>query len=245
MARVRVGTSGYNYPHWRGKFYPADLPSQAWLEYYATRFDTVELNVTFYRLPLEKTFVNWFWATPPGFAFALKGSRLITHLKRLEGIEEEVGRFFSRAGRLEEKLAVVLWQLPPGLHADPTRLEAFCRILQKDRTASTARHAFEFRHRSWFTQPIYDLLRAYNCALCIADSPRWPQAEEITADFTYLRFHGAERLYSSCYTAEQLSSWAEKIKAWLAAGLDVYAYFNNDAQGHALGNAADLRGLVS
>lgn len=245
MARFCVGTSGYNYSHWRGRFYPEGLPSTDWIAYYAREFSTVELNVTFYRLPLAKTFANWYERTPSGFFFALKGSRLVTHLKRLAGVEETVCRFFERAAGLKEKLGVVLWQLPPGLKADGARLAAFCELLAADPVASNVRHAFEFRHQSWFVPEVYEILARHRHALCVADGPRWPKAREVTADFVYLRFHGSRKLYSSGYTSEELAGWAEQIRDWLDRGYDVYAYFNNDAEGYAVANARELRSLVA
>lgn len=244
MPGLFVGTSGYNYPHWRERFYPAGLPARRWLNYYATRFNTVELNVTFYRLPDARTFAGWYARTPAGFLFALKGSRLVTHLKRLENVDDAISKFFHAAGELREKLGVVLWQLPPGLHANTARLAAFCGLLYTNPVARNTRHAFEFRHQSWFVPEVYRILSAHNFALCIADAPRWPSAEEVTADFVYLRFHGGRRLYASCYTEDELASWARKVVRWLGEGRDVYAYFNNDAEGHAVANAETLHGLA-
>lgn len=245
MARLYLGTSGYNYSHWRGVFYPQGLPGTEWIRYYATQFNTVELNVTFYRLPLAKTFANWYERTPEYFRFAIKGSRLITHTRRLVEVQDVTQNFFDRAAGLNEKLGVVLWQLPPGFKADLNRLSSFCDLLSSQPVARDARHAFEFRHQSWFIPEVYDLLARYGYALCIADGPRWPQAREVTADFVYLRFHGSRRLYSSCYSPEELSAWAGHIQRWLAEGRDVYAYFNNDVEGHAVANARELRVAIS
>ncbi|MGQ9712494.1 MAG: DUF72 domain-containing protein [Desulfotomaculales bacterium] len=244
MPGIYIGTSGYNYPHWRGRFYPAGVPSRRWLEHYATCFNTVELNVTFYRLPEAKTFAAWRARTPAGFVVALKGSRLVTHLKRLENVDEALANFFAAAGGLKEKLGVVLWQLPPGLQADAPRLAVFCQLLQADTVARHVRHAFEFRHASWFVPEVYAILRGHNFALCIADAPRWPSGDEVTAGFVYLRFHGGTKLYASRYTPEELASWARRIAAWVREGRDIYAYFNNDAEGHAVANAGELRALV-
>ncbi|NPV30246.1 MAG: DUF72 domain-containing protein [Firmicutes bacterium] len=244
MADLRVGTSGYNYPHWRGAFYPKEIPGRRWLNFYAAHFNTVELNVTFYRLPLAKTFASWYDSTPPDFRFAVKGSRMITHIKRLRDVAEPLAAFFGRAEKLQEKLAVVLWQLPPGLRGDPGLLAEFCRLVQGNDTARAARHAFEFRHNSWFSPEVYEILHQNNFGLCIADSPRWPQTLEVTADFVYLRFHGSEKVYTSCYTKEELERWAKRIREWLESGRDVYAYFNNDAGGWAVANARDLISLT-
>jgi uncharacterized protein YecE (DUF72 family) len=245
MADLRVGTSGYSYPHWRGIFYPEEIPGRRWLNFYAGRFHTVELNVTFYRLPPARTFANWYDSTPPDFRFAVKGSRMITHMKRLRGVADFLAAFFGRVESLREKLAAILWQLPPGLRVDPGLLAEFCGLIQGRDAAPSARHAFEFRHSSWFTSEIYEILRQNNFGLCIADSPRWPQAFEVTADFVYLRFHGSEKTYTSCYTEEELECWAGRIREWMDGGRDVYAYFNNDAGGWAVANARDLISLVS
>ncbi|WP_027719350.1 DUF72 domain-containing protein [Desulfovirgula thermocuniculi] len=239
-----IGTSGYNYPHWRERFYPPEMPARAWLGFYAEHFNTVELNVTFYRQVQPRTFEKWHETTPPDFRFALKGHRFITHLRRLSDVGEAVASFFRCAAHLEEKLAVVLWQFPPSFQSDEALLAAFCALLREIPPAARTRHAFEFRHRSWFAPPTYRILAAGNFALCIGDSPRWPQAEEITADFVYLRFHGGKQLYRSNYSTAELGTWARRIEGWLGQGLDVYAYFNNDAEGHALHNAAELRALV-
>lgn len=240
-----IGTSGYSYPHWRGLFYPEGLPSREWLRFYAGIFNTVELNVTFYRLPRESTFQNWYRITTPDFSFVLKGSRLITHRKRLTEPAEAVAIFFSRAALLKEKLGAVLWQLPPGMRVDSGRLEEFCRVLRESPGARSVRHAFEFRHESWFTAEIYTVLREFGFALCTADAPRWPCIEQVTADFVYYRFHGHERLYASAYPTKVLAGWAEKMATHLAAGRDVYTYFNNDAAGHAVANARELKELLA
>lgn len=245
MGKLYLGTSGFNYPHWRGRFYPPELPSRDWLKFYASYFPTVELNVTFYRLPRPTTFGNWYEQTPEDFIFALKGHRQITHYKRLKETEAELNKFFQHVSQLQHKLRVILWQLPPGLRADIKLLEDFIGALKAHPLASRVHHSFEFRHASWFSPEVYSLLSLAGYALCLADSPRWPRAEEITANFVYIRFHGSQKLYASSYTREELEEWAKKIKHWLTQGLDVYAYFNNDAQGYALSNAKDLLALLN
>lgn len=243
MPEIFIGTSGYNYSHWKKKFYPEDLSSRQWLNFYSSKFSTVELNVTFYRLPLAKTFVNWKNSTPKGFTFAVKGNRFITHTKRLKEVQEALTKFFDRAKELEEKMGVVLWQLPPSFREDGGTLEQFCRSLQENPASRKTRHVFEFRHDSWFQPQIYETIGKHNIALCIADAPRWPRSEEVTADFVYIRFHGSQKLYTSSYASEELQEWAEKISQWFEQGKDVYAYFNNDAGGYAVANASELLNL--
>ncbi|MEW6188968.1 MAG: DUF72 domain-containing protein [Actinomycetota bacterium] len=245
MARVFVGTSGYNYLHWwNGVFYPPDVPPRRWLEFYAQHFDTVELNVSFYRLPRRNVFEGWRNRTPNNFIFAVKGSRFITHVKKLAGCEDPLKLFFDNASGLKEKLGIVLWQLPPGLHMDRKRLEKFCELLAQNEIARNTRHAFEFRHKSWFCDEIYELLSKYNFSLCVAHSNRWPFVEISTADFVYLRFHGGEILYGSNYSDDELKDWSSKAKKWLDEGRYIYAYFNNDAYGFAIYNALKLRELI-
>ncbi len=243
--RFFLGTSGYSYPHWSGGvFYPPGMPQNKWLEYYSEHFGSVELNVTFYRLPMEKTFDNWYKRTPEDFRFVVKGSKYITHTKLLKDCKEPVERFFEHVERLGEKLGAVLWQLRPKHSIDCNRLEDFFGLLKERPVTNSVRHVFEFRHVTWFTEETYELLRRYGFGLCIAHSDRWPVREEVTADFIYLRFHGGVALYSSCYTDEELKVWATKTKKWLAEGKDVYAYFNNDALGYATKNAHTFREMV-
>lgn len=231
--KLRVGTSGYQYGHWKGRFYPEDLPKRLWFGHYARHFDTVEINNTFYRLPGPGVFDAWQQAAPAGFLYALKFSRYGTHRKRLRAPAQPIRLFTSRARRLKEHLGPVLVQLPPRWHANPERLKAFVARLPEG-----LRWAIEFRDPSWLTEPVFDLLAQRNVALCIhdmlADHPR-----RLTADFAYLRFHG-ER-YGGSYSAQALAAHARRIRAWMADGIDVYAYFNNDAEAYAVRNAADLR----
>lgn len=243
MPRFLAGTSGFSYPHWRaGVFYPEGLKQAEELEYYASVFGTVELNTTFYRLPGAGTFEAWRDRTPPGFRFAVKGSRYITHVKRLKDPAEPVRRFLDHASRLGRKLEVVLWQLRPDQKADLGRLESICDALATD--AVRARHAFEFRNESWFSEPVYELLRRRRFAAVLAHSPTWRQPDVVTAPFVYLRFHGGERLYDSEYTKGELAGWAKLVRRRTSEGLDVYAYFNNDPRGYAVRDASRLRELV-
>jgi uncharacterized protein YecE (DUF72 family) len=243
--RIHIGTSGYSYAHWSdGVFYPPGVRQKRWLEYYAGRFDTVELNVTFYRLPAKIVFEGWYKRTPDNFTFSIKGSRFITHVKRLKDCREPLKLFFENASGLKKKLDIVLWQLHPKMKADPERLAAFCSLFDTSAIARRVRHAFEFRHESWFSEEILGLLRTYNHALCIAHSPRWPSVEAVTADFIYLRFHGGEQLYGSNYSSREMREWAAKCRGWLKEGRDTYAYFNNDAHGFAAKNALSLRSYI-
>lgn len=240
-----IGTSGYSYKHWAdGVFYPPEVSSSKWLEYYCQFFNTVELNVTFYRLPKKETFKRWYERTPDNFTFALKGSRFITHIKKLTNCEESLKLFFSYAQELKEKLGVVLWQFPPNLHFERERIGNFCQKLKKDAISKNISQAFEFRHESWFCSKLLNILKDYNFSLCIAHSKRWPYIEKTTATFVYLRFHGGEELYGSNYSDRELKQWADKSKHWLEEGKSIYAYFNNDAYGFAIKNALKFRELL-
>jgi uncharacterized protein YecE (DUF72 family) len=233
---LRVGTSGYQYPHWAGDFYPDDLPGRRWFDHYAERFDSVEINNTFYRLPEPEVFDRWRERAPAGFRFALKYSRYATHLKHLKDPEEPLERFLERAERLGSRLGPILVQLPPHWRADPERLDAFLRLAPRRH-----RWAVELRDESWLRQEVYEVLRRRRAALVIHDLiDRHP--DELTADWTYLRFHG--RSYGGSYSHQALSARARCIRRWLRQGRDVYAYFNNDVGGHAPRNAAQLRRYV-
>lgn len=246
MGKLLIGTSGYNYPHWgKGVFYPQDVPQRRWLEHYSRHFDTVELNVTFYRLPKKEVFEGWHQRTPGGFVFAVKGSRYITHIKRLRDCEEPIERFSENVQALEEKLEVILWQLPPRFAYQMERFTVFCRLVADSPVLSKTRHAFEFRHDSWFVPEAARLLEGHGFSLCIADSPHLPSTETLTADFIYLRLHGSRSLYGSKYTEEELTRWARKVQAWIDQGRSVYAYFNNDASGYAVENARRLREILT
>ncbi|MBL7155006.1 MAG: DUF72 domain-containing protein [Candidatus Portnoybacteria bacterium] len=239
MTKLYIGTSGFSYLHWeKGVFYPNGLVKAKQLEYYTEYFQTVELNNPFYHLPLAKTFQKWYQRTPSNFIFAVKASRYISHIKKLKGCGQAWRLFISRAEKLKEKLGPILFQLPPSWQVNAKRLEVFLKILPQKH-----QYSFEFRHQSWFCQEIYQLLKKYNVALCLADSPQWPYQEEITADFIYLRLHGRHSLYSSKYTNQELKKWAVKIKKWLK-NRDVYVYFNNDANGYAVKNAQTLKKLL-
>jgi len=240
-----IGTSGYSYAHWGGGvFYPKDLKPRDWLSYYSRHFDTVELNNPFYRLPSEGTFERWREETPPSFVFAVKGSRFITHIKRLRDPGNAVATFLQRAQRLQEKLGPILFQLPPSWPLSLERLEGLLGFLRAQRIIPKLKVALEVRHASWLDPKVFKLLEEANVVLCLADWPELPVEGPLRADFVYLRRHGPASLYSSCYTEESLQEDAKRITGWLKEGLDVYIYFNNDASGYAVQNALRLKELV-
>jgi uncharacterized protein YecE (DUF72 family) len=236
--KIRIGTSGWSYPHWMKLFYPVGWPKSRWLEYYVEHFDTVELNATFYRLPKPKTFEAWKTRTSEHFIWALKASKYITHTKRLKAPEEPLGRFYAAASELKEKLGPILFQLPPSLSFDEKEFESFCQSLNPH-----LRHTLEVRHPSWITDRLFSVLERYNIAFCIADTAgRYPYYEVATANFVYVRLHGSKKLYASDYSEVELQTWAQKIEAW---GKDTYLYFDNDFGGYAVKNAKRLKGILS
>jgi uncharacterized protein YecE (DUF72 family) len=234
---VRIGCSGWNYDHWRERVYPKGLPQSRWLDHYATLFDTVEVNATFYRLPRREAVARWVEQTPPEFVFAVKASRYLTHLRRLTDLGGGIERFYERIEPLKAspKLGPVLWQLPANFHRDEERLAEALDALPG------GRHCFEFRHESWFAPEVYELLRAHDVALVIGDDPRRPfQTHELTADWTYVRFHRGRRGRNGNYSQTELEEWRNRIAAWRSR-VEVFAYFNNDWEGYAVRNALWLR----
>jgi uncharacterized protein YecE (DUF72 family) len=234
---VHVGCSGWVYKSWRGRLYPEGLPQRRWLERYAEEFETVEVNNTFYRLTTENAVRGWVDRTPAGFVFAVKASRYITHIKRLQELGPRVERFYEPLKPLIDagKLGPVLWQLPANFKRDDDRLENALEGLPP------GRRAFEFRHESWFAPAVYDLLRAHNAALVIGDDPERPfQAHERTADWTFLRFHRGNRGRNGNYAPTEIETWARRIAQWRRE-TEVFAYFNNDWEGYAVENARSLR----
>lgn len=236
MPEARIGCSGFNYSHWLGTFYPQDLPQRKWFQHYCTVFSSVELNVTFYRVPLPATFDKWHQETPDDFVFSLKGSRFITHVKRLIDPEAPLDRFFEAALRLKEKIQVVLWQFPPRFKADKERLIRFLRVLSD----YPVRNTLEFRHESWISQDVIDICREYRVGLCMADWPKFIDDLPVTADFVYIRRHGETGGYDACYSKAALKRDAMRLKGYLKSGKDVFVYFNNDAFGYAPQNAYEL-----
>jgi len=235
--RIRIGTSGYQYRHWRDVFYPEDVPQRAWLAYYTGVFETVELNATFYRLPDDAVVESWLEQVPSGFLFALKFSRYGSHNKRLKEPEKSVEPFVRMARILGDRLGPILVQLPPRWHINLPRLEAFLTALPSD-----LRWAVEFRDPGWLCEDTYRLLESKGVALCVHDMlPDHP--ERLTADWQYRRFHGVR--YGGSYSRRQLEEQAARMNRLAGQGVDTYVYFNNDQGGWAPRNALELRGILS
>ena len=239
MARIHIGTSGWHYNHWRGPFYPEKLPAAKMLDFYVGRFDTVEINNSFYKLPSVETFQNWRRATPPGFCFAVKASRFLTHNKKLKDPANALHNFLPRAEALKEKLGPILFQLPPRWRVNVDRLEEFLQALPRRH-----RYAFEFREPSWNTEAVYATLRRHNAAYCIFELDCFMTPMEITADFTYVRLHGPGGKYQGCYSGPTLRQWAERVREWRRLH-DIYIYFDNDQGAYAAHNALELKRSVA
>ncbi len=235
---VHVGCAGWAYPHWRERLYPKGLPQRRWLSHYAERYDTVEVNSTFYRLASTSAVETWVEQSPKGFVFAVKASRYLTHRKKLNNIGPYIGRFYEPLEALADanKLGPTLWQLAESFHCNVERLADALSALPD------GRHAFEFRHASWFTDEIYELLRRHRVALVISDeASRWAKTPHVrTADWTYVRFHHGSRGRHGNYSESEIESWARRISQW-RRDMEVFAYFNNDAEGYALRNADRLK----
>jgi uncharacterized protein YecE (DUF72 family) len=247
--KIFIGTSGWVYSHWIGKFYPKNLPSVKRLEFFSRYFNTAEVNYSFYHLPRPSTYKKWYSQTPKGFVFAVKASKFITHVKRLKEVKEPWDQFLENAINLKEKLGPILFQLPPSFKADSEnikRLKDFLKLLKGylSTTPYSLRYAFEFRHKTWLDEKIYKLFQKYNISWVIADSSRYPKAEVVTADFVYVRMHGPGALFASKYSNKELEDLAEKIKKWQKEKKDVYVYFNNDFYGYAVENAKFLKKIL-
>jgi uncharacterized protein YecE (DUF72 family) len=233
-----IGTSGWNYNHWRELFYPKDCAKSKWLEFYAKHYETVELNASFYGLPKPQTFENWRDRTPDNFLWAVKANRYITHIKRIKDIREPLQRFFSSVELLKEKLGPILFQLPPTLSFDEAVFSGFCQHLKGNHL-----YTLEVRHPSWAQERAIDILRDNNIALCVSDTAgRYPYIEEDTATFIYIRLHGSKKLYASEYSEEELQTYARKIRDWAK---DVYLYFDNDYGGYAIKNAKRMKEILA
>jgi uncharacterized protein YecE (DUF72 family) len=237
MRPVRIGCSGWNYDDWRGRLYPEGLGKPRWLGRYAELFDTVEVNSTFYRLASRNAVARWVEETPPGFVFAAKASRYLTHVRRLRDVGQGIERYYERIQPLPEahRLGPIVWQLPANFRRDDEVLGALLEILPE------GRHCFEFRHESWFVPPVYELLGSAGAALVIGDHPKWPfQAHELTTDWTLVRLHHGRRGRRGNYSETELDEWARRLSRWRRRA-EAFVYFNNDWEGFAVANALSLK----
>lgn len=238
MATLRIGTSGWGYPHWRGPFSPRDLEPRRWLAHYAQTFDSVEINNTFDRLPLPETFSGWKDQTPGGFLFAVEANRFITHRKKLEDAESALAEFVTRARWLGDKRGPILYQLPPRWRPDLARFAHFLQALPAGYV-----HVIEFREQGWFDQSVFCRMERFGVVHCIHDTRPLRVPLRATGEAVYLRFHGSPMDGGDC-PEEHLTSWAAGIERWLSSARDVYAYFNNDIGGFAIRNAQTLRRAI-
>jgi uncharacterized protein YecE (DUF72 family) len=237
---LQIGTSGWVYKHWMNLFYPPQLQGDQQLVFYAQHFPTVEVNFSFYRLPERSVFETWRSQTPPDFLFAVKGSRYLTHMKKLKDPAEPLSRLMERASGLQEKLGPILFQFPHTWSLNSDRLQSFLELLA---SYPQQRYTFEFRHKSWLIPQVYELLEQAGAALCLPVSPTVPLDIRLTAPWTYIRMHSGQ--WGIGYSDEELSTWATHIRSFLQDGVDVYLYFNNDPEGHAIRDAQRLYAMLS
>jgi uncharacterized protein YecE (DUF72 family) len=238
--RVYIGASGWSYESWKNDFY-AGIPRKSWLEYYASRLRALEVDGTFYHMMRPSVFESWAKRTPPDFRFAIKGHRYITHLKRLDPPAQSIRLQRDNSSALGDKLAAVLWQLPPNMSKDIARLERFAAALDNWRES---RHVIEFRNKSWFDDETAAVMARERLANCQSDASKWPLWNAVTTDLVFVRLHGHTDTYISNYERAELEQWAERIRGWLRERRDVHVYFDNDAHGHAPWNALTLAGML-
>jgi uncharacterized protein YecE (DUF72 family) len=236
---IFAGTSGWNYRHWKGPFYPEDIKDREMLEFYGRSFSTVELNNSFYHLPTEKSVLNWRDSTPDNFIFAVKASRFITHIKRLKDCEEPVKTLLDRMGSLDKKLGPILFQTPPGLKFDPGKLKEFISVLPKK-----FRYVFEFRNTGWVNDETYKILADNGLTFCVYDFNGYFTPREITSDLVYFRLHGPAGKYAGSYPDSFLSELTAAFRKYAREGRAVFCYFDNDYEGYAALNALTLKGLI-
>lgn len=239
-ARINIGTSGWNYEHWQGPFYDDSLPQKKWLEFYAERLRSVEINNSFYQLPSEKTLRSWRDTVGDDFVFSIKASRYITHMKKLKDPKESTKKFFDVADELKDKLGPILFQLPPKWNCNLERLERFLQTLPDG-----YRYVFEFRDDSWWNDETYELLNEHGASFCIFDLKGQVSPKEVTSDLVYVRLHGPSRsAYEGDYDNRTLSGWAGAFSSWHNQGHDVYCYFDNDQNGYAAQNALKMQSML-
>ena len=236
---IRVGCSGWNYRHWRGLFYPEGLPQKRWFDHYAATFDTVEINNSFYRLPSADTFAKWREQAPQGFCYAVKANRFLTQAKKLKDCAESLERMLTPVRRLGEALGPILFQLPPRFRINLDRLRDFLELLPRDLV-----HVFEFRDTSWYVPETLELLERYGASFCVHDMPGLGSERWVAGPIAYVRFHGGEGKYWGRYPEEGLLGWTDWMVEQATAGRPVWAYFNNDIDGHAIQDALTLRAMV-
>ncbi len=240
MERIRIGCSGWNYKHWRERFYPKGQPQRRWFEFYAEHFDTVEINNSFYRLPTAATFEKWRDQAPPGFCYAVKANRFLTQAKKLKDCEEPLARMMTPFRALGDRLGPILYQLPPRFRINLERLESFLKLVPKD-----VANVFEFREESWYDEETFALLERYGASFCVHDMRGSATAREAVGPIAYVRFHGGEGKYWGRYSEEALLSWTDWIVAQAQGGRPVWAYFNNDIDAHAIDDAQTLKTMVA
>lgn len=241
MTDIRVGTSGWHYKHWVGRYYPEKIKPGAMLPHYLRDFDTVELNNTFYQLPKEESFDTWRDCVPDDFLFAVKGSRFITHMIKLKDAARGLSNFMPRAERLGGKLGPILWQLPPGWKVNVERLEEFLEALPRNH-----QYAFELRNETWMTDRVLEVLQRYNAAFCIYELAGYHSPIELTADWTYIRLHGPTAFkYQGSYSDAQMDAWAKRLVGWRKSLRSIYVYFDNDDSAYAVDNALTLKRMIA
>ncbi len=242
--KIFVGTSGWNYGHWRGIFYPNALPQNRWLEFYSKYFDTVEINMTFYRFPFKRAIEKWKKTVPTGFIFSVKGNRIITHVKKLKEVESILKKFLSLISIFEDNLGPVLFQLPPSFSFNKERLTVFCEFLASQEIIKKGMFSIELRDKRWINEETFQILEKYNISLCFSDYPGVEVSSPLTASFVYMRRHGPTSLYSSCYSEKEIRRDASSIESYLKNNVDVFVYYNNDANAWAVQNALQLKEMV-
>lgn len=240
--RLFIGTSGWNYKNWKNDFYQG-VPRKKWLSHYSSRFNSVEVNATFYRGLKPATYEKWLQETPQDFCFVIKGSRYITHIKRLRADRDSILKQRDNAAPLQPRLAAVLWQLPAKLEKDLPRLKQFAGELTECWPQMT--HVLEFRNSSWFDEDVAGLLQDHHLVNCLSDAPDWELWPRVTAGQAYVRLHGHTQLYHSRYTEEQLADWAKLARQWLEQDYRVFFFFDNTDNNHAFSDARRLQELMS
>ena len=239
--KIYIGCSGWSYDHWIGEFYPPDLKKKDWLKFYVDFFNTVEVNMTFYRFPFPNVLKSWHNKTPYDFKFTFKANRLITHQKKFKDVEDLLNRFLTLLDLIGDKIGCILWQLPPSLHFSDANMETMDKFLANSEVRRRT-NVVEFRHKSWWNDETYKLLKRHKAVFCVISSPSLPDDFVVTADIVYIRFHGAKKMYRYDYSKEDLKRWASKIKS--VECKEIYCYFNNDFEAYAPKNAMELMKIL-